>query len=142
MNEKSEFGQLEHYFPSLDFPPERYLDLVSLHRQISYEAETKSLVLLTNTTINPLIEILETFLWSNKINIKVTVGNYDNIVQDSVNQKPENRIIIFWELWNIFPNLISRIEQISKKKYQEIFSKLTQDILYFKQSTTKPASNV
>lgn len=130
MNEKSEFGQLEHYFPSLDFPPERYLDLVSLHRQISYEAETKSLVLLTNTTINPLIEILETFLWSNKINIKVTVGNYDNIVQDSVNQKPENRIIIFWELWNIFPNLISRIEQISKKKYQEIFSKLTQDILF------------
>lgn len=57
---------------------------------------------LANVTINPVKELLEYQLRRDSINAVVSIGDYDNIVQDSANCADFHTVIVILELRNLF----------------------------------------
>ena len=84
--------------------------------------------ILSNITVNQLKEIFEYGLAEKGIGTEITIGNYDNIVQDS-NVFRENRIVIvFWELSNLIEGLHYKIEIMEENKIEEIIGKVKSEL--------------
>ena len=126
MNEKD---SLKTIFPTLNLAPKSYATLINLHRTFnSRDGKKFKIKILSNITIAPVKEILEITLWNNNINAEVEIGEYDNIIQDSFLKERYDCIIIFWELWNLFPNAASKLETLSEAEFLKIKNKLKKDI--------------
>ena len=121
---------LQSLFSSISVIPERYTDILREHSYYS-KSDTEELFnvkVLSNLTLTPIIEMLELSLVSNGINAHVEIGQYDNIVQESALRVPNDCVIIFWELWNLFTNAQSKIESMSEHEFQNLKVKLKNDI--------------
>lgn len=128
MNEKD---KLLDIFPILNLPPSNYAQIIKLHREFSKKKQKKfKIKILSNITINSLKEILELTLWNNNINAEITFGEYDNIIQDSLIENDNDCTIIFWELWNLFPNAASKLESLSNEEFIEIKNELKKDLQF------------
>ena len=126
---KSEEDKLETIFPSLILPPSRYTQLIKDHN--GYPADQQNLIkikILSNVTLSPIKEILELTCWRNGINGRVILGEYDNIVQESVVETTNDCVIVFWELWNLFPNAASKLETLSEIEFDNLKLKLKSEL--------------
>ena len=81
------------------------------------------IAVLSNVTVFQAKEILEYALRVENIPAAVTVGDYDNIVQDSLKYKDADLVIVFWELCNIIDGLQFKIEIFDDQEMGEIFDR-------------------
>ena len=108
----------------------KYSKILEMNKHLNsvLSAEQYQIGILANITINQIKEILEYSLRIEEINAKIKIGNYDNIVQDSLEFQNCNLIIIFWELSNIVGGLHHCIEIYETGELEEIFNKICTEI--------------
>ncbi|MEE9372615.1 MAG: HAD-IIIC family phosphatase [Saprospiraceae bacterium] len=94
---------------------------------INYHNEF-NIQILSNTTVNPLNEILEAFVRSFRMNPSVEFGNYDNIVQDSFSLEKANLVIIFYDLMNIIEHAHINLELLKEIEVREMIAKIKKEI--------------
>jgi len=103
----------------------KYSDILEFNKNFtnSIESNTYNIAVLSNITVNQIKEICEYSLRTESINADVKIGDYDNIVQDSLKYNRSNLVIIFYELCNIIDGLQFKIELFDFKKFNEILEK-------------------
>jgi len=126
---KIEDDDLESIFPSLNLPPSRYTQLFKQHSEFSLNQENLfKIKILANITLSPIKEILELTCWKNGVNSRVILGEYDNIVQESAAEKASDCVVVFLELWNLFPNAVSKLETLSEVEFNSLQSSLESEL--------------
>ncbi|MGY4383049.1 FkbH-like protein [Pedobacter sp. UYP24] len=85
----------------------KYTEILKLNRSLGNKlsGEVYNITVLSNVITDQLNAIMEFSLRSEDINVNLSSGDYDNIVQDSIKYDKSEAIIIFWELANIIDGL-------------------------------------
>jgi FkbH-like protein len=86
------------------------------------------IAVISNTTVNLFKEILEYSLAINNINTKVQIGDYDNIIQDSLKFSQSNAVFVFWEVCNLTEGLQHEIELFDDNRLSELLNKVELEI--------------
>lgn len=81
------------------------------------------IVVLSNIMVHQSKEICEYCLRQNGVNAEVVLGDYDNIVQDSLKYQNAHSVLIFWELWNLIDGLQYKIESLSDDEFSAVIDK-------------------
>ena len=102
-----------------------FLEIIKKNRELekSLSGEQFSIGVLTNISINQLKDPVEYFLRVEGINAHCSIGNYNNIIQDTDQFKHCDVVLVFYELLNIFENDIGALHKINKAAYKDIFLK-------------------
>jgi FkbH-like protein len=108
----------------------KYTEILRLNKEIGETLESKpyKISILSNIIVHQIKEILEYQLRTGGINANVVLGDYDNIVQDSLKYKESNAVLIFWELCNIIDGLQFKIDLFDDRQLNEIFEKTKSEI--------------
>ena len=91
------------------------------------ETEYK-VVILSNIMVHQSKEICEYLLRVESVNASVSIGEYDNIVQDSAKIQDVNAVLIFWETCNFIDGLQYKINTLSEKDFQSLVEKIKLEI--------------
>src|SRR5262249_19320068 len=75
--------------------------------------DTYAIAVLSNIVVPQLKDLLEHTLRIEGIPAVVTLGDYDNVVQDSLKYRDADVVIVFWEPCNIVDGLQYKIELFS-----------------------------
>lgn len=95
--------------------------------------ERYKIALLANVTISQIKEILEYTLRREGVPAIVTIGDYDNIVQDSLKYTQSELVVLFWDPYNITGDLQYRIDLLTDSQVNDIFDKTCAELgLVFK----------
>jgi FkbH-like protein len=88
------------------------------------------ITILSNIMVHQSKEICEYFLRMESINASVSLGGYDNIVQDSKKNQNQNEnvVLIFWEACNFVNGLHYKIDSLSQLEFQNIEEKIKAEI--------------
>ena len=98
-----------------------------------FKKKKYSIHLVSNIVVNQLTEILEYYVRDKSIPGIVTVGDYDNIIQESHKKADNNLLIIFWEISNYLDGLHYSADIMNKVKLKKIEEKIIYEIeLLFK----------
>jgi len=108
----------------------KYSEILKINTKLGSNINSNSynISVLSNITINQIKEILEYILRNENINVNVRIGDYDNIVQDSIKYENSNIVIIFWELCNIIDGLQYKIELFGDDQFNAILEKTKLEI--------------
>ena len=108
----------------------KYFEILKINTKLGSNMNSNSynISVLSNITINQIKEILEYVLRNENINANVRIGDYDNIVQDSIKYENSNVVIIFWELCNIIDGLQYKIELFSDEQFKAMLKKIKSEI--------------
>lgn len=81
----------------------KYSEILARNRELgnSMAGSVYRIALLSNVVMNQLAEVMEFSLRTQGINAEVTIGEYDNIVQDSERFKDADAVVMFWEAANL-----------------------------------------
>ena len=90
--------------------------------------ELYPIAILSNIMVHQIKDIGEYALRLEGINCHIDLGDYDNILQDSIKYKNVKVIIIFWELYNLFDGLQYKIELLTNEEFQDIINKVKLEI--------------
>ena len=104
----------------------KYSQLLELNRELeqSLDNDRYQAAILSNITVFQLKEILEVTLRSAGIPITATVGDFDNIVQDTVRYSSSDLVVIFWETCNLVDGLQYRIETMDDRQRKELVQRI------------------
>jgi len=83
---------------------------------------------LSNISINQIKPILEYDLRSLDLNAIVSIGDYDNIIQESNFIPSDNIVIIFWELSNLINSFYYEIEIADHDKFNLYLNKVKNEL--------------
>lgn len=85
----------------------KYTEVLRLNKNLgdSMNGNIYQVTVLSNIITNQFNEIFEFVLRTERINAKVTSGDYDNIVQDSIKFNKSDVVLVFWELANLIDGL-------------------------------------
>lgn len=108
----------------------KYSEILKINTKLGSNINSNSynISVLSNITINQIKEILEYVLRNEDINANVRIGDYDNIVQDSIKYENSNVVIIFWELCNIIDGLQYKIELFDNDQFNAMLEKTKSEI--------------
>lgn len=108
----------------------KYSEIVNRNRQLADKVKSAPyhIGVLNNVTINNLVDILEYTLRIKNVNAVVSLGNYDNIIQDSRRLSNSSAVIIFWEIANVMPGAYYNIELLSDSGFDALYKKLLSEI--------------
>lgn len=108
----------------------KYTEILQLNKALVGTIQSKpyEIGVLSNVTVNSLKEVLEYSCRLNQIEPKVELGNFDNIVQDSVVLKNKDLIIIFYDVLNIVDQVSDFFEDLEEEKYNNLKNKLFTEI--------------
>ena len=108
----------------------KYSEILKLNKDLGGKLKSNAynIAVLSNITINQIKEICEYALRTEGINADVKIGDYDNIVQDSLKYNKSNLVIIFWELCNIIDGLQFKIELYDDDQLDAILEKTKSEI--------------
>ena len=108
----------------------KYSDILRLNKELdnNIQSTSYSIIVLSNIVIHQIKEILEYRLRIENINANVELGDYDNIVQDSLKYNSSNVVLVFWELCNIIDGFQYKIELLNNEQLDEIFEKTQLEI--------------
>ena len=76
---------------------------------------------LSNITCNQLEPVLSYNLRKARLNPIIKIGNYDNIIQDSLKFNQTNAVLVFWEVSNLIEGLQHEIELFDDKKLNNLY---------------------
>lgn len=97
-------------------------------KNLFLEKKKYSIHLVSNVVVNQLTEILEYYVRDKKIPGEVSVGNYDNIIQESHKKSDYNLFIIFWELSNYLDGLHYKADIMPKDQLLKLEEKIINEI--------------
>lgn len=108
----------------------KYIDIIKENRQLekSLSSEKYRIAIISNITVNQVKEILEFNLRSKGIFAEVTIGDYDNIVQDSIRFSDADLVIIFWEIVNLIDGIEEKCYLMDSKELDTLSSRFENDI--------------
>jgi FkbH-like protein len=92
---------------------------------------------LSNIIINQIEPFIEYEFQKSEINALITFGNYDNILQDSLEHNETDAVVIFWELCNIRDGFQYKANLLSKEETNEIVQKIKSEIDFLFESLAK-----
>ena len=93
----------------------KYSEIIRLNHELEgalKETEYK-VVILSNIMVHQSKEICEYLLRIESVNASVSIGEYDNIVQDSAKIQDVNAVLIFWEVCNFIDGLQYKINTLN-----------------------------
>jgi len=88
------------------------------------EKEIVDIRVLANISVNQLVPVLEYNLRGKGLNAITTIGDYDNILQESSLVNPNQIVIIFWELSNLIDSFYFEIENADEDYYKLYINKV------------------
>lgn len=108
----------------------KYSEILKINTELGSNIKSNiyDITILSNITINQIKEILEYTLRIEDINAKVRIGDYDNVVQDSLKYRDSNSVFIFWEICNLIDGLQYKIELFNKNDFNELLAKTESEI--------------
>ena len=108
----------------------KYSEILKSNKELgdNLKSNSYSMYIISNIIVHQIKEILEYLLRVESINANVELGDYDNIVQDSIKYKESNAIIIFWDLCNIIDGFHYKIELLNNDQLDEILEKTKSEI--------------
>jgi len=108
----------------------KYSEILRLNKMLFDEVKGKpyKVKVLSNVTMNSIKELLEYILHVNQINPIVELGNYDNIIQDSLKCNNDDLVIIFYNLQNIIDGMSLFFEDITDELFNNIKSRICSEI--------------
>ena len=108
----------------------RYTEILQLNKELAKENfySEFSAKILSNVTVNSFKEIVECSLRLKKLNPVIEIGNFDNIVQDSISFSNNNLVFVFYDILNIVDNISSYFESLDDDSILEIEQKIKSEI--------------
>lgn len=107
----------------------KYSEIIKENKKLEQNEKQKyQIAVLSNIMVHQSKEICEYSLRRNSVNAEVVLGDYDNIVQDSLKYQNVNAVLIFWELWNLIDGLQYKIELLSDDEFGAIINKTKREI--------------
>jgi FkbH-like protein len=108
----------------------KYTEILQLNKALVGTNQSKpyEIGILSNVTVNSFKEILEYSCRLNQIEPKVEIGNFDNIVQDSIVLKDKDLIIIFYDVLNIVDQVSVFFEDLEEVQYNNLKIKIFTEI--------------
>ncbi len=108
----------------------RYIEILQLNKELAKENYNSvfSAKILSNVTVNSFKEIIEYSLRLKKINPIIEIGNFDNIVQDSVSSSNYNLVFVFYDILNIVDNISNYFESLDEDSILELEQKIKSEI--------------
>ena len=105
-------------------------EIIKQNRELgsSISGEIYKIAVISNTTISQLKDVLEWTLRKEGINAEVEVGNYDNLVQDSISYAGHKAVIVFWEVANLLDGIASSIRLSSEVELRELEDRFRAEI--------------
>lgn len=118
---------------SLDIASLKLAEILSLKRDLAAEEHGPelSIAILSNIIVGQLKAILELFLHVEGVRPRVSLGEYDNILQDAHKFQNTEVLIVFWELANLVDGLQYRIEQMSDATEAALEEKVKKELGFF-----------
>ncbi|WP_141047378.1 HAD-IIIC family phosphatase [Aliarcobacter cryaerophilus] len=102
----------------------KYSEIIKANKKLEQNKKPKyQIAILSNIMVHQSKEICEYSLRQNSINAEVALGDYDNIVQDSLKYQNAHSVLIFWELWNLIDGLQYKIESLSDDEFSAVIDK-------------------
>lgn len=102
----------------------KYSEIIKENKKLEHNKKPKyQIAILSNIMVHQSKEICEYSLRQNSINAEVALGDYDNIVQDSLKYQNAHSVLIFWELWNLIDGLQYKIESLSDDEFSAVIDK-------------------
>lgn len=120
----------------------KYTEILAANKAFSQinNGSKYNIGILSNIIINSFKDILEYQCYKNNINPSVEIGNYDNIVQDSLIYSHKDLIIIFYDTLNIFDGVDEFFENINQDSYLSLLTKCTNELdIVFKNLEKTPS---
>ncbi len=84
--------------------------------------------ILSNITCNQLKEVLSYVLYTEHINPVISLGNYDNIVQESFNCAGEDMVVVHYDLVNILDKYPTFVESFSEQELNAVQETIQSEI--------------
>ena len=108
----------------------KYIDILKRHKTLSEAAsgEKYKIAVISNIVVSQVKEILELALLENGVNAVITLGDYDNIVQDSAKYANYDAVIVFWESINIVDNLQDKIYLLPNDVVEQLKQRVENEI--------------
>lgn len=108
----------------------KYSEILSRNKVLekNMEGQPYKIRILSNIIVHQLKEILEYSLRSEGMFASVEMGNYDNILQDSLTQSDCDITIIFWEAANLTDGLEYKADILPESVYIEMMDKTKAEI--------------
>ncbi len=120
----------------------KYTEILQLNKALVGTIPSKpyEIGVLSNVTVNSFKEVLEYTCRLNKIEPKVEIGNFDNIVQDSAVFKNKDIIIIFYDVLNIVDQVSDFFEDLEEGQYNNLKIKIFSEINIILENLNNTAS--
>lgn len=108
----------------------KYFEILKMNAELKdkMKSDPYNVSVISNITLNQFKEVLELPLRKKGINAIVEIGDYDNIVQDSIKYKKSNLVVIFWEVCNLIDGLQHRIEFFQDKEFNQLLERTKLEI--------------
>ena len=108
----------------------KYSEIIKANNELSNNLAGKEykIAILSNIMVHQSKDICEYTLRVESINANVIMGDYDNIVQDSLKFNDIDSVVIFWETYNFIDGLQYKIDLLSDAEFMDIVSKVKREI--------------
>lgn len=84
--------------------------------------------IISNITVNQLCPVMKYSLISKGINADVSVANFDNIVQDSLEYNTSDLVILFWELCNLLDGFQYKSNTLNSDELDQVIQRFKNEI--------------
>ena len=109
----------------------KFSELIRLNHELGLSLKEKSpieLYLIANITVNQLKPVLEYSLRKEGLNALVSIGGYDNILQESANLNKNQIAFVFWELCNTTDSFVYEIESMQEDVLNNYINKVKNEL--------------
>lgn len=120
----------------------KYTEMLAANKEFSQtnKAPEYKIGILSNIIVNSFKDILEYQCFKNHINPSIEIGNYDNIVQDSLIYSNKDLIIIFYDTLNIFEGVDEFFENVNQDLFNSLLTKCKNELdIVFKNLEKTPS---
>jgi len=108
----------------------KYSEIIKLNNTLEthLNGQEYKVIILSNIMIHQAKEVCEYLLRVESVNARVSMGEYDNIVQDSAKIQDVSAVLIFWEVCNFIDGFHYKINVLSDDEFQDIIAKIKSEI--------------
>ena len=107
----------------------KYSEILKANRLLeNKDSSTYKITILSNIMVHQAKDLCEYSLRVDNVNAFVQLGDYDNIVQDSLKFKNFNAVIIFWEISNLIDGFHYKANLINDIEYKNLINKVKTEI--------------
>jgi FkbH-like protein len=109
----------------------KYAEILARNRELGAalkDVRPYRIALLSNIVVAQMRELLEFSLRRNGIHAQVTLGEYDNVVQDAKRFDDVDAIVVFWEPANLIDGLHVKVESLSTEGLEDLATRVEGEI--------------